>query len=777
MKIGLSSVCLMALANGSVALAAPAPDSAAAPVADAALETTDIVVTANKRSQNLMDVPMSVTALSGDQLERRGINSVQDLVKVTPGLSYVESGNAVPVYSLRGVGFFDTSIGARPTVSIYVDEAPLPFSIMTAGSSFDLDRVEVLKGPQGTLFGQNATGGAINYIAAKPRDEFEAGLTGIYSRFNTVDVKGYVTGPLAPNLNARLAVRGVSSSGWQYSTSRDDTLGDQRFVQGRFLLDWEASDRLSMTLQASGFSDQSDTQAGQFAALYPSVPRFVNDFPELLAAVPPPANNRAADWTPGEDLRRHNKFYQTSLRVEYALSDAIKLTSLTAYSHMTIDQTTDGDGLRSNNALAHVTGKVSSLSQELRLSGDTGPLSWIVGGNYSRDKSLESNVSTFIDGTSSLVFSPGPVFSQVAPYGRQRFDVSAVFGNVDWNLTDKIIAHAGVRYTDTKLNYATCTRVANVSSGQGSTSAINRIRTARGLAPIADLLPGECYSLGSNFLPGELTGNLNQNNVSWRAGVDFKPTDDALLYVNVSKGYKAGSIPVTVALTLSQIEPISQESVLAYEAGLKLSLADRKVDLSGAVFHYNYVDKQLKGRLLFTPNLFGPAEALINIPKSEITGAEAQVTIQPVRGLRLTGAGTYLESKVKGSLLNYSILATQQDFGGSAFPYTPKWQLVFDGEYRFPVGSELTALLGANVNYRSATKAGFGSEAVLDIDSYALLDLRAGIEAQNGKWGVQLFGKNVTNKYYWTNVAKFFDVARRLTGQPATYGIQLTTKF
>src|SRR3546814_1668209 len=124
-------------------------------------------------------------ALAGEQLAARGMNDVQDLAKVTPGLNLVQSGSGVPVYSLRGVGFYDTAVGARPTVSVYVDEAPLPFSVMTTGAAFDLERVEVLKGPQGTLFGQNATGGAINYIAAKPRDELGAGVTASLDRKST----------------------------------------------------------------------------------------------------------------------------------------------------------------------------------------------------------------------------------------------------------------------------------------------------------------------------------------------------------------------------------------------------------------------------------------------------------------------------------------------------------------------------------------------------------------------------------------------------------------
>jgi len=167
----------------------------------------EIVVTAQKRTERANEVPLSITAVSGDQLLKQGISTPADLVKVTPGLTYTESVSALPVYTIRGIGFFDDSTADSPAVSVYVDQVPLPFAIMTEGASLDPERVEVLKGPQGTLFGQNSTGGAINYVAAKPKDHFSAGADLTYARFNEVDAQGFVTGQLADGLTFRLADR------------------------------------------------------------------------------------------------------------------------------------------------------------------------------------------------------------------------------------------------------------------------------------------------------------------------------------------------------------------------------------------------------------------------------------------------------------------------------------------------------------------------------------------------------------------------------------------
>ncbi|KXU30502.1 TonB-dependent receptor [Sphingobium sp. AM] len=744
---------------------------------DAALRDTDIIVTAQKRAQNLSDVPMSITAVTGEQLQSRGIASVQDLVKLAPGFNYVESGIGVPVYSLRGIGFFDTSIGARPTVSVYIDEAPLPFSVMSQGAAFDIERVEILKGPQGTLFGQNSTGGAINYIAAKPKDVFGAGITASYARFNTVDAQGYITGPVAPGLDFRIAARGVRSGGWQKSYTRDDTLGEQRFAQGRFMLDWHGVDRLKVSLNLSGFIDRSDTQAGQFKAPLPQIPSVASRIPLLLAYPVAPENARAADWDPGQAYRRDNRFYQIALRTDYELTDQVTLTMLNDWSHMRVDQDVDIDGTALKMTDQNVYGRISSFSTEVRATGRFGPATVILGASYARDKTHEEGYFDSPYSTENAAFTPTTNDAATWSFGKQSFRTYAVFGNVDLDIGDKVTLHGGARYTKADLSYDTCLRAGNDNSGIALTKVFNSARASQGLPPLAPILGGECTMLQADLSVGPSIGSFDQDNVSWKAGADFKPAPNTLLYFNVSRGYKAGSIPVTSSISYITFLPVRQESVLAYELGFKASLFDRLLDATGALFNYDYTDKQLKGRSIITPNIFGPLEALTNIPKSRIRGAEAQLILYPLRGLTLSASGTYLDTRVIGDFMNYTILANLRNFEGNPFPYTPKYQYNLDASYKFPATGDLDMTLAANFAHRSRTSAGFGNEAPLRIDAYGTLDLRAGIGSRDGRWTAEVFGKNVTNSYYWTNVAKLFDVVRRLSGQPATYGVRFSHKF
>jgi iron complex outermembrane receptor protein len=740
--------------------------------------SNDIIVTATKRAESLSDVPMSITAISGAALQDKGINNVQDLVKITPGLSYVDSGLGTPVFSLRGVGFFETSIGARPTVSVYTDEAPLPFSVMAQGASFDLERVEILKGPQGTLFGQNSTGGAINYIAAKPQSTLGGGVTASVARFGTTDIQGYITGPISSTVNVRLAARTVHGGDWQKSYTRDATRGSQNLTQGRLLVDWQASEKLKISLNLNGFIDKGDTQAAQLIGILYVGPSRAGEVPLLGTYPKAPAAPRAADWdaNPQTPYVRNNRMYQSVVRADYEVSDAITLTSLTSWSRIGINQNSDADGTALSSSDLAVVGKITSFSSEARLAGDHGKVRWIVGGSYAKEHSIENDYLHFPYTSSRHAFTPLYDYTETNPFTTQDFKTLAAFGNLDLDI-GKFTLHGGLRYTKADLDYSGCTKVNDDSSGAAITTLFNNLRVARGLSVLPLLTKGQCQSLDATLTPNLRTGTFNQDNLSWRGGIDFKPTKDVLLYANISRGYKAGSVPAPGAINLEEFDPVSQESVLAYEVGFKLSLAHHMVDITGAAFYYDYTDKQLLARRITTPNLLGALPALINVPKSEIKGAEAQINFYPTKGLTFTAAATYLDSKVTSDFINYTILATQENFKGNPFPYTPKWQVVLDAQYKFPLSDSLNGMVGGNMNYRSKTTAGFGTNDYLKIDQYTLIDLRLGIEDPNGKWNAQIFGRNITNTYYWTNVAKFNDTVRRYAGMPATYGVQVGFKF
>jgi iron complex outermembrane receptor protein len=780
----LFSVGCSILAMQSPAIAQSASGE---PQADSGLG--DIIVTAQKREQALNDVPLSITAASGEKLQDQGITDVADLGKIVPGFNYTESAFATPVYTLRGIGFYDTSLAAKSTVSIYQDQVAIPFSIMTRGATLDLERVEVLKGPQGTLFGSNATGGAINYIAAKPTATFKAGLDASIARFGEVTAGGFVSGPISNTITARLAVRTEQGGAWQRSYTRDDKLGDRNFTTGRLLVDFEPSDTLRFELNLNGFIDKSDGQAAQLIGVVPlGNPARAGEFYSYPIA---PHNNRAANWTPGQDPKRDDWYYQASLRGDLDLNDDITLTSITSWSKYDIDADIDPDGVALQGYFYNTTGRITALSQELRLGGKTGDLSWIVGGNYSREKTYQHDEAAYPDSTSAYQLvdaGVGVPFFRYYQYARQKFVNKAVFANLDYDIGEFFTLHGGVRYTKTNIDFAGCTADRGNALGVGIENLLNFIRGGAGLGPI-DILPDACVTIDASTLTaGEVRRSLNEDNVSWRAGIDFKPNRDVLLYASVSKGYKSGSFPLLSASDANQFNPVTQESVTAYELGAKLTLLDRTAQINGAVFYYDYSDKQLKGRVVANPDIFGPLEALVNVPKSRVQGAEIQLDLAPTDGLRVSIGGTYLDTKIKGSFINYDSYGSQADFGGSAFPYTPKYQIVIDGQYDWTLSDDVGAFIGTNMSFQSDTKAVLGdarqtpspaltAEGGLTIADYTLIDLRAGINFDNKRYKISAFVRNLTNEYYWSNATRITDTTVRFAGRPRTFGLSLSARY
>ncbi len=769
---------------------------------DGASEAAEIVVTANKREQSQNDVGLTITALSGDTLKDQHVSTLEDIARVVPSLTYQPTAYATPVYTLRGVGFYDSSLASYPTVSVYIDEAPQPLPVLTTHSAYDLERVEVIKGPQGTLFGNNSTGGAVNFIAAKPTDAFEAGGDLTYGRFSRVEGNAYISGPLSGNLKGRIAINGAISDDWQYATGQAAGNGATAYIAGRLLLDWQPTEALRFQLNANGWVDDSDPQTPQYNALIPQFPATVA--PLLLTGPFTPKNARATDFSLAFRPRSHQEMGQAALRADLELTSDITVTSLTSYIEYNRDGAFDLDGSTvADTDIPQITGQIKSFSQELRISnGGKARFRWVLGGNYERTNVNEFDEYNFSEGSLAPVFS----FTGDRIRTAQQLRNYAAFANGEFDISDQITLKGGVRYTQANRNFRNCT----FDNGDGSFAGVfeglaNAIQfgfvpvpgfTPTGV-PVTPLTTTSCAGLDNvtfdgtpvTYRPGELQAKLDQNNVSWKVGADFKPNDDILFYANVAKGYKSGSFPFLSGATFQQNASVTQEALLDYEVGFKISAADRKLQINGAAFWYKYDNKQLRGKV--PDPVFGLLDALVNVPKSELRGVELEVQYRPVQGLNLSIAGSYIDSEIK-QYTNFNATNTPTDFAGSPIPYTPKYQVNAAIDYRWETG-DVRPFVGASLSYKSSQLANIGGSRgfvppvnfrsdrpiadIFVIKDYALLDLRAGIEAADSSWSVSVFGKNVTNTLYAANIQPAYDTVHRYMGMPATYGITLGVKL
>ncbi|PQM25682.1 TonB-dependent receptor (plasmid) [Sphingopyxis lindanitolerans] len=701
-----------------------------------------------------------------------------------PGLTFAVSQKGAPVYTIRGVGYYEESLAASPAVSVYVDQIGYSFPIEAKAAGLDLERVEVLKGPQGTLFGQSSTGGAINYIAARPTHDFEAGFTSSLERFGRFQFEGYASGPITDTLRTRVAVATEQFGAWQKSHTRNDEIGDADVFKGRWLTDWTPNDRLTVQLNINGWSDRSDPNEAALLAVTPQTPSRI--FPIELTQPIAPNKPGVADWSPDFPQQTRQDFWQAALHVDYDLTDDITLTSLSSYQNFRQHDARDTDGSTLSVFHVRVDGSIDSYSQELRLAGRAFDrrLNWMIGGFYSHDRVNEVDTSRFDTNSSNPVFAAFGVgnLTGIGAKSLQHTETKAVFGNIDFDVTDQITLHGGARYTKTDIDFTGCTFGLDTTWPRGINILQSRLFPTGPRFPVEPLA---CAFVGAPDVTGLVRQDLKEDNVSWRAGVDFKPVPGTLLYGTVSKGYKPGSFGTINASAVSQLAPVVQESVLAYELGFKTDLGLRAIDLTGAVFYYDYTNKQIRGRILDPNGVLGAIEALVNVPKSRVKGAELNLTIRPVDGLTLNGGAVYLDTKVSRDFNNYDPFGAPVNYKGDPFPFTPKWTLRGSANYSFPIAEGLDANLGGDVSYQSKSYSAFGlnpaveiyPDSLFNIKSYALVNLQAGVSSADGKWQVSIYGKNVFNKFYWTDVFRQIDNTSRHIAPPATYGVRVQFKF
>jgi outer membrane receptor protein involved in Fe transport len=773
-----ASVWTVVAATVPLALALTSAALAQEGAAPSASQIDEIIVTAEKWEQSADTIGMSITTATGEMLQERGITSVMDLTRLVPGLTIQQSSFNSTSFTLRGVGFFNSDLDTPPAVTVYVDEAPLPYPAMTKLAAFDLERVEVLKGPQGTLFGENATGGAVNYIAAKPTEAFAAGVDASYGRFNRLQVGGFVSGPITDELEARIAVQGERGDPWQESITRaGDELGKIRELQGRATLEWHPEAQFASRLTFTSTYDGSDSLAAQF--IYPTVSIPALAVPGLLT-FPVVNQPRAADWSPLRPdtntpfpYASDTTLYQMSWRNDYRLRDDVTFTSLTSYAgfQMAYGQDPSGTPFFIDDVMDR-DGRVSAFYQELRVAGRQGKVNWLLGANYSYDDVKDEPLEFFGEEDLSHLFesvNPQAYGDESLFPARMRAQTDAAFGRVEYNANDRLMLEGGARYNSDRRTFDNC----SIAVTQHFVNFWNLFR--QGAQPLTEV--GDCYVLdpAKGLQPVDDVHNvLNQDSVSWRTALNWTARPGLLLYANASKGYKAGAVPVLAASTVDQFKPVPQESLLAYEAGFKASLFDRRVQFNASAFYYDYKDKQLRGAEL--DPTFGPLEALVSIPKSHVQGVEAQLIARPIEGLTLDTSATFLETEID-QFIGFNALAHFGNQAGTSFPFTPKWQSITNIDYAFPLSPSMNGFVGGSLTYNSNTFAGVGALDLMRIDSFTLLDLRAGLDFSNGHYRIWVWGKNVTDEYYWSNVFANGDAIARFVGQPATYGISLSARF
>jgi iron complex outermembrane recepter protein len=728
----------------------------------------EIVVTAQKREQSLQDVGIAVTAFSGDQIHNLGLTASTDVVAMTPGLSYTtpQADTSTINFFLRGVGLNDFADANENPVAVYVDDVYRPASGGLSFQLFDLERVEVLRGPQGTLFGRNTTGGLVHFISKKPTDTLDGYIDLGYGRFNEIKAEGALGGPLGEAWSGRLSAAMDKYDGFtenRYPGAPDYSEGNSVAVRGQlqlkagpgtYLLSSNYSDN---DAAVGAWQHQSTTLAGENGDV--SVPLGPNEQSNTVDCNadgmlddndfrPAPgtdcfgyADTDGDPWA--GDYDRHGKVETKStggqLHADWALGGDMTLTSITAYQTVDRLQSEDTDASPNPFIMPTFQAKTDTFTEELRLSGSTDRLRWLVGAYYF-DNTVDGHYLLDLTNLGFVYFD--------ANY-TQDTESWAAFGQLEFDLSTQWRLIAGLRYANDKkdLDY------------------LNLETTG---------LYQEIIGTDVAFEFNKATvGNLakhDDDSLSGKIELDWRPSSDLLLYGSVSRGVKSagfnvGFLDSTFIFASNTVETIAfgEETLTSYEVGFKSTLADGRTRLNGAAFYYDYKDFQTFRFELLNQVIFNT--------DAEVKGAELELQTNPWGGLYLGLAMSYLDATAKdipspaGELRDRDMVAAP-DFSTSAV-VRYEWPML-DGQFAVQVSG----------NHEQNVYYDIQNVPVSRESGYTVGNLRASYARNN--WEVAAWLDNFTNEEYLVYTFDFtgtFGFNQQAWGRPRWGGVSFRYNF
>lgn len=699
-------------------------------------EEVEITVTAQRREQSLQDIPMSVSAFSGEQLEEFGVTQATDIARFTPGVSATGAqGGFLQTFSIRGLTMGDYNPHQEGPIAVYRDDVYISSLQGQSFATFDSQRVEILKGPQGTLFGRNATGGLVNYISNRPTDVFTGEIDATYGTFNQRRLEAAVGGPITDGISFRVA--GVYDAFDPYFDNRAGPDGFWRETSAaRVQLKLEPSPEWTILLSGQiGRSDISLTGGDQFR---PAIAIFENgiqvDSRELGATETcRTINNGVCTGTrpvaggnffgyrdpdgPGPitfdtvigrpasfffnqgETQNYSNLESFSLNVTHDLTPNISITSLSDYSHFKWRLAADVIGGATRIAAFDTfTDGIHQLSQELRVNADLGNLDLVSGLYFINIESDNSGIFGFLANR-----------DQEVRYQQLTNSYSA-FAQADWEFSPGLTLIAGLRFIHEEKEFSLTNTLYSFPSGTPT-----RIRTfnpsTSDLATSADDL--------------------------WaaRLGLSYAPTEDILLYATFNRGVKAGGYNQTTNATTPDIGFLFRpEVLLSYEAGARTTLADGMITANAAIFYYDYSDYQAF-------QAFAPGITLLVNADARVQGGEAELRFRPAQGLTFNVGASYTDAIV------FDITTAPGRTVDRRPAFSPEWQFIGVARYEFPVAAGYDLFVQGDVNYRTEYFTQISNTTLVRQEGYALIDLRAGIEAGTG-WNVDFGIRNVTDEIY-----------------------------
>lgn len=747
----LSSAAFSAF-SAAPALAQDSGDTAASDDAD-----TEIVVTARRTEERLETVPVAVSAFSEASLERIQATDTTSLQGAVPNLNIVQgrgSSNATNIY-IRGIGQPDALQTFDPAVGVYVDDVYYSRIRGTQLDLLDLERVEVLRGPQGTLYGKNTIGGALKVVTRKPGQQFRGSVSAAYGSYDQAEIKVAASGPVSDTLAAGFAVMHARRDGYVEDAVLDQDYGNKNTVAARGSLAFTPSDRVRFDVTVDYSRDDAHLTMGQPLN---SLTYLVGGGTALvLPSNPDPDDyNYVGRATPGLPNSTKLRHWGTSASGSFDLTDNLALKSITAYRNLKTRDYVDIDATQREMGDVLVDVRQNQFSQEFQLAY-TGERVQGVAGLYYLSENIVSHQEAYAD---DLI---GPLLGNPTFLRTIDDDLStksyAAYGNITVELVDNLRVSGGIRYTRETKDYFRTTSTFSSS-------------------PLLTSVTPFVFDVKSSW-----------EDASLMASIDYRFNEETMLYARFAQGFKSGGFNgrANSVAERTQYEP---ESVNSYEIGFK-SRIDKQLRLAVTVFHNDY--KNFQARVSGTgldpvTNLPSPVLSVINAGKLQIKGAELELAWTPVTGLLLDTQIGYLDAE-------YKEFADARFPGGSrAFQtpaFAPKWTMRFGAQYRFDLGESGGLTIGAQTRYKSRTALAVDNTLVSTNPALAteipglfqpghwLHDARIVWEGESGL-SIGIYGQNLANKKYKTDGQEFSTIGSIRTvyyGAPRTFTVRAGIKF
>ena len=710
-----------------------AGDSRSGDRSHSAVAIEEVVVTAQKRAQSLQDVPVSVTALDAGTLNAHGIQQASDIADLTPGLYFESIGLRSPFIFLRGTGSGQFDIGSDSSVSVFIDEIYQPRFTALQFDLMDVERVEVLKGPQGALFGRNTTGGAVSVVTRKPSRTASAEAVLEYGNEDHLLARGSVSGSLSDALAGRLSVAHRKRDGWVENdlTGKDHLDTDSLGARAQLLADWNGADLL---VSASFARERAG--AATFQNVTPVVP-FLSPASPLFGQVPAGDDPRHQRYDTDGYQDRDSLLLSATLNVD--LGPAV-LTSITAYGEAEFEELHDLDGTEAAVLNRFADEESDSFSQELRLtSAADQPFEWLLGVFYFEDDAARDE--RWFLGTDMLFALPAG--QTITADDSLQVDTQswAVFGQVGVDLSERWRVALGARY--------------------GEDDKDSDRRTDRSL-PTPILFQGYTAEAGDNW-----------SSFDPSVSVQYRPNDRIMAYASYAEGFKSGgfqaSIPVNAEFAEATFDP---EEVTSYEIGLKSTLWNQRLKLNVAAFHVAYEDLQFIAATGST-STGAPLVVIANAAESTTNGLEVEADLLLGEYVRLSAGYSWLDAE-----FDRYLDGSGNDQSGNRVIRTPEHQGHVTADVVYPLR---TGQLSAMLSVRAQSRVYFNPEntRALSQEGYEQLSARLGYESGDGRWAVDLWGRNLTDETVCANVLPLLGSAAGLCSIDSlrSYGLRFVYRW